>query len=220
MRMLLTLIGEVVALITRFATFIAIVLIGGIGSAWVMIHSGSPLSTVTEGSWVTWPMAGRTDADPYTRAHGASLGLLALNSSLSTTFHARLDADGERIHSSCEYALDLEAIDAAWWSLVVFDDRGAVIPNPAQRHAFNASTVVRDADGGAMVVLAREARPGNWLPTRGAGYLTLAFTVQDPRWSRQVLDTSQPGVAAGAQTGASGGAKSRALPLVRKVGCS
>jgi hypothetical protein len=164
---------------------------------------------------VTWPQAGRVDADPYTRAHTASLGLLPLNSSLSTTFHARLDSDGQRIHSSCEYALEFEALDAAWWSLAVFDEAGAVIPNPARRHAFNASTVVRDADGGATIVLAREARPGNWLPTRGAGNLTLAFTVQDPRWSRQTLEAAPP-----PGPGAPNGPKSRALPVVRKVNCT
>lgn len=194
-----------VSLVTRFAMFLAIVVLGGFGSAWVMIHSGSPVSTVSDGPWVTWPQSGRTDADPYTRAHTASLGLLPLNASMALTYHARIDDTGARIHSSCDYEIDFEPIDAAWWSLAVFDDAGAAIPNAAERYAFNAATVVRDADGGATIVLARDARAGNWLPTRGAGNLTLAFTVQDARWGRQALDKATHG---------------KGLPTIRKTSCA
>lgn len=194
-----------VRLLTRFAVFLAIVVLGGFGSAWVMIHSGSALSTVTEGPWVSWPQSGRPDADPYTRAHTASLGLLPINASMAVTYHARNDDSGARIHSSCDYAVEFEPIDAAWWSLTVFDDNGAAIPNAAERYAYNAATAVRDADGGASIVLARDARAGNWLPTRGAGNLTLAFTVQDPRWSQQSLDRAAP---------------LKGMPVIRKVSCA
>ena len=37
--------------------------------------------------------------------------------------------------------------------------------NPAGRFGFNAATVAKDPDGGFSIVLARDARPGNWLPT-------------------------------------------------------
>lgn len=196
---------SLVSLVTRLAVFLAIVAFGGFGSAWVMVHSGSALSTVVEGPWVTWPQSGRSDADPYTRAHTASLGLLPLNSSMSLTYHARNDEAGARIHSSCDYEVDFEPIDAVWWSLTVFDDGGSPIPNAAERYAFNTATVTRDADGGATIVLARDARPGNWLPTRGAGNLTLAFTVQDPRWTSQSLDRPH---------------QAKGLPAIRKVNCA
>jgi hypothetical protein len=205
MKFLLSLIADVLALVTRFAVFIGIALLGGIGSAWVMIHSGSRLTTTTQGPWVSWPTAGRPDADPYTRAHTVRLGLLPFNPSLALTYHARADDDGARIHSSCDYRVSLDAMDAAWWSLAVFDDEGRVIRNPALRYAYNAATIVREIDGKADVVLARDARPGNWLPTAGAGNITLALTVQDPRWTQQSLDDQQ---------------KPKVLPLVRKIGCS
>ena len=205
MRFLLSLAADVLALLTRFAVFIAIALVGGIGSAWVMIHSGSRLTTVTQGPWVSWPTAGRPDADPYTRAHTVPLGLLPFNPSLALTYHARADEDGGRIHSSCDYRVTLDGLDAAWWSLAVFDDDGRVIRNPAQRYAYNAATIVREIDGKAEVVLAHDARPGNWLPTAGAGNITLALTVQDPRWTQQSLEDQQ---------------KAKVLPVVRKVGCS
>jgi hypothetical protein len=205
MRFLLGLIADILALVTRFAVFIAIALVGGIGSAWVMIHSGSRLTTTTQGVWLSWPTAGRPDTDPYTRAHNVRLGLLPYNPSLALTYHARNDDEGGRIHSSCDYRVTMDGLDAAWWSLAVFDDAGKVIRNPAQRYAYNAATIVREIDGKADVVLARDARPGNWLPTAGAGNITLALIVQDPRWTQQSLEDQQ---------------KQKVLPVVRKVGCS
>ncbi len=205
MRFFLGLIADILALITRFAVFIAIAIAGGIGSAWVMIHSGSRLTTAAQGVWVSWPTAGRPDTDPYTRAHNVRLGLLPFNPSLALTYHARIDDEGGRIHSSCDYRISLDGLDAAWWSLAVFDDAGNVIRNPAQRYAYNAATIVREIDGKVEVVLARDARPGNWLPTAGAGNITLALTIQDPRWTQQSLEDQQ---------------KQKVLPAVRKVGCS
>jgi hypothetical protein len=205
MQRLLSLIGEIVGVITRFAVFLAIVVIGGFASAWVMVHSGSALSTAMAGPWVTWPQSGRVDADPYTRAHTVRLGLLPLNSSLAITYHARNDSEGQRIHSSCDYLVEVDGLDAAWWSIAVFNDAGFVVANTAQRYAFNSSTVVRDTDGGASIVLARDARPGNWLPTRGIGNLTLALTVQDPKWTQQSIDTSNT--------------KPKVLPQISKSGC-
>ena len=202
--MLLRAISALVNFVMRGAVFLAIAILGGFGSAWVMIHSGSQLTAATAGPWVTWTNAGRMDADPYTRAHTVRLGLLPLNSTLALTYQAQTDAAGQRIHSSCVYTVDVSGLDAEWWSIAVFDDRGGLIRNPANRYAFNASTVMRDPDGGARVVLSREARPGNWLPTTGAGRLILSLSVQDPRWVTAAV--SEPG-------------RDRALPEIRTVSC-
>jgi hypothetical protein len=201
---LLSIIAIIVGVITRFAVFLLIAVVGGFGSAWVMVHSGSKFSTIANGSWVTWPQSGRPEADPYTRAHTVRLGLLPLNSTMSLTYHARNDAEGGRIHSSCEYQIEADTLDAAWWSLAVFDDRGGLIPNTAGRHAFNTATIVRESDGGATIVLARDARPGNWLPTGGAGNLTLSLSIQDARWSQQTLEDQS---------------RTKPLPAIRKVSC-
>jgi hypothetical protein len=204
MRFVLGLIADVAALLTRFALFLGISLGIGIGSAWMMMHGGSRVSIVQQGPWVYWPVAGRIDADPYSRAHNVRLGLLPLNPSVGMTYHARVDDEGARLHSSCEYRVEMDGLDALWWSLAVFDDDGRPIRNPAQRYAFNAATTVREPDGRMAVTLARDARPGNWLPTTGAGAVTMALTVQDPRWMQQSLDE---------------GPRSKPLPVVRRVAC-
>ena len=187
----------------RGAVFLGIAVLGGFGSAWVMIHSGSQLTAATVGPWVTWTAAGRMDADPYTRAHTVRLGLLPLTSTLATTYQAQTDVAGQRIHSSCVYTVDVTGLDAEWWSLAVFDERGWLIRNNADRYAYNASTVLRDADGGARIVVGREARPGNWLPTAGAGRLVFSLTIQDPRWT----------------TAAAEPARARQLPEIKTVSC-
>jgi hypothetical protein len=204
MRLLLGLIADIAAMLTRFAVFLGIAVAGGVGTAWVMMHSGSWLSISQQGPWVSWPVAGRPDADPYSRAHNIRLGLLPLNPSIGMTYHARVDDDGARLHSSCEYRVELDGLDAAWWSLAVFDDAGRPIRNAAQRHAFNSATSVRDQSGRLAVTLARDARPGNWLPTGGAGAVTMALSIQDARWMQSSLDE---------------GPRGKPLPVVRKIAC-
>jgi hypothetical protein len=184
--------------------YIALAIVGGLGSAWMMVHSGSRLTTVTVGPWVTWTGAGRADADPYTRAHAVRLGLLPINATLSLAWHALTDNDGERLRSSCEYSVESDGLDAQWWSLAVFDERGNLIRNSAERYAFNAATALPDPDGGVTITLSRDARPGNWLPTGGVGRITLAFMVQDAKWVATVHDEHNRG---------------RGLPNIRKIGC-
>lgn len=163
--------------ISDSALFAGIVLIGGLGSSWYMVEAGSLLTTRSIGPWVIWTAEARPDADPYTQAHFARSSSLNLSTSVAGTYTARTDSDGLRLHSSCEYAIEGEDLPADWWSLSVFDERGRLIANPARRYTFTSDTVALDADGTFKVALAREARPGNWLPTAGAGRLVLVLKV-------------------------------------------
>lgn len=63
--------------------------------------------------------------------------------------------------------------------MTVFDTEGRLIPNAADRYGFNAATVVPKSDGSIRIDLAREARPGNWVPTSRAGRLTVVFELQN-----------------------------------------
>ena len=125
--------------------------------------------------------AGSADADPYTRAHFMRRGMLPISSVLAITFEAVADKDGQRLHSSCEYLLEGEEPPARFWSLSVFDEHGQLIPNPAERYSYNSATLLRQPGGRFSVALARSARPGNWLPTGGAGRISLMLTVEELR---------------------------------------
>lgn len=190
--------------ITNWLLFGAIVLVGGAASSWYMVEVGSRVTTFRQGPWVSWVNAGQRDNDPYTRAHFARIGSMPLSTSIGQTYEARIDNDGQRLHSSCEYIVEVDPMEGTWWSLAVFNDRGLLIANPAERYAFTSQTIALNPDGSFFVVLAREARPGNWLPVGGAGRLTLQFTVLEPR-----------SVALGDGTGE----KTRNLPAIRRISC-
>lgn len=188
------------AIIGNLGLFVGIALLGGIGSSWYMIEVGTPLTTVKAGPWTSWPAAATPTADPYTRARTARHGSLPISGTVAQVWEANTDNTGQRLQSSCDYALTGRGLDEGWWTIAVYDDYGHLIPNAAGRHAFNSSTIMRSADGSFLVTLARDARPGNWLPTGAAGRLRLVLTL----------------IESGDVSGTSG---SGALPDIRRVAC-
>lgn len=188
--------------LSNLAAFLGLVLIGGLASSWYMVSIGSGLTTRSIGPWVTWTAEGRADADPYTRAHFARSGTLNLSTELAGTYIASHDSSGTRLHSSCEYSIKGQGIDARWWSITVFDDSGRLIPNPAARYSFTSDTVVVQPENTFEITLARDARPGNWLPTGGGGRLSLVLTVVEG--SKSIVDGSGAGIS---------------LPTIKRVAC-
>lgn len=186
-----------------WAAFIGAVLILGLGTSWYMIDVGTPLTTARQGPWVGWVSGGRADADPYTRAHFARLGTLQLSAEMTLSYVAYTDSGGRRLHSSCDYVVEGREPGTNWWSLSVFNDHGELIANPAQRYAFTSQSIAMRPDGTFVVALARDARPGNWLPTGGAGRLALMFTT---------IDSTAPMLA-------KSGAAPIPLPEIRRVQC-
>lgn len=187
------------------AIAVALVLTTGIWSSRTMIARGYEIAASSYGPWRHWRMLGRADADPYSRAHLSSSGLLRISADSAGVFEAAVDTEGARLHSSCDYVVEGISMGRAWWSLTVFDSNGALIANDANRYTFTSDTAALNPDGSFIVTLGREARAGNWLPTGGAGRLTLTFTVLDPA------------------TGLSDDARAeriKSLPHIRREGCS
>jgi hypothetical protein len=176
----------------NLALFLGVSLGGGLATAWYMIEAGSRLSTRTFGPWVTWVAAGRPEADPYTRAHVARNGLLPLSSTAVLTFKAKTDSRGTQLSSACDYAVIMDDFDPTWWALAVYDGQGRLIANAADRYAFNSSTAMLRVDGGTVINLSRDARPGNWLPTGRSNRIVLILTVQDASWATAIHDGGNP----------------------------
>jgi hypothetical protein len=195
---------SVVSAVTNAVLFLALALVGGVTSSLSMVDKGSKLTTRTNGPWVMWLAAGRPDADPYTRAHFARQGGIPEQSTVTQTWQARTDSDGQTLHSACEYVVEAEFVEPGWWSIAVYDERGTLIANPSERHAYNSQTIALDQNGGYIVTLARDARPLNWLPTGGAGRLALVLT--------------RPSLKPGA-TAAEGVASLKTLPSIRRITC-
>lgn len=196
--------GAALSRAADWALFIGIVLIGGLGSSWYMVEAGSRLTTERIGPWVGWTSAAQPGADPYTRAHFARSGTLPLSTEVARAYVARRDDEGLLLHSSCQYVVEGNDFQASWWSLSVFDERGRLIPNTAQRHSFTSDTIVIEPDGSFVVALARDARPANWLPTGGAGRLSLVLTLIEPK---RVTSETVSGI------------DHKAMPTIRKTGC-
>ena len=187
----------------NLALLIGIALGGGLASAWYMIEAGSRLSTRSFGPWVTWPSAGRPEADPYTHAHVARNAELPLSSTAELTFRAKTDNRGAWLTSGCDYAVVMQEFDPVWWDLAVYDLQGRLAPNAADRHAFNSSTVMRDIDGRTVITVARDARPGNWLPSGRGNRVVLVLTIQDANMANAIHTGASP----------------RSMPEIVRTGC-
>ncbi len=142
-----------------------VALLLGIGSAWYMIERGSLLTTTRIGPWTSWLSEGNPNADPYTRAHLARSGRLPLSSTAARYFTASTDSSGSQLSAGCEYIISGAPLNARWWSLALYDNRGSIIPNPSNRYSFNSEEAIRRSDGSYEVHLSQNARPGNWLST-------------------------------------------------------
>lgn len=197
-------IGEVVGRVGDTALFVGTVLIVGLGSSWYMVDAGSALTTQRVGPWVAWTTAARPDADPYTRAHFSRSGMLPMSSEVAPTFIATTDDEGVKLHSSCDYIVEGPSLSSPWWSISVFDQNGRLIASPADRYAYTSDTVALGGDGRFTIALARDARPGNWLPTGRAGRLALVVVKLDP-----------PGRARQRTSGR----EADQMPSIRKVSC-
>jgi hypothetical protein len=199
---------DIAAMLTRLvgtAIAVALVLTLGLWSSRYFINHGTSITTDSYGSWRHWRAEGRHDADPYTRAHLIESGALRISSDSAGVFDAIADSQGARLHSSCDYVIEGANMGKLWWSISVFDSRGDLIPNDADRFTFTSDTAALNPDGSFIVTLGRDARPGNWLPTGGAGRLILNFTVLDP---------------ATGLSDAARGERNKLLPGIRREGCS
>lgn len=194
--------------VVRFLIAIALIFgaaVAGVVSARSFIEEGSRLTTDVYGPWRHWREIGHVDADPYTRAHIAAAGALQLSTDSAGVYQAFTDQSGARLHSSCDYVIEGRDPLGLWWSLAVFDRDGRLISNDADRYAFTRDTIAPNPDGSFVATLGRDARPGNWLPTGGAGRLVLVYTVLDPATGLSDEQRAE---------------RAKRLPTIRLEGCS
>jgi len=190
--------------LANFFLFVGVALLSGLGSAWYMIDRGSALTTDYFGPWVVWTAAGHIEADPYTRAHVARSGRLPMTTSNARYYLATTDGEGDKLDADCEYAITGKGPRAEWWSLAAYDGQGRLMANTADRYAFNSQTVMRSTNGEYTIVLARDARPGNWLPVTSSYRLRLMLRVYHPVLADDRIDST---------------AEQGELPTIRRLGC-
>ena len=131
------------------------------------------------GAWTIWPGVGTPAIDPYARARQAVTGSVPMAANEGLAFLARVDDTGYRLVLGCTYRLDGAIGPTRFWTLAAQDAQGRALDTEAHRTAFTSATVLRDAAGAASVEIGPGARPGNWLPTAGAGPMDLVLRFYD-----------------------------------------
>ena len=151
------------------ATLIAAAL--GIGSAYYLVlHGTGQQDIIINGPWRTSLAAGGVDADMYTRAHVALVGLLALNKTETIYYSALTDSSGEPFDPRCSYRIEGRDPDARWWSITAYGRDYFLIPKPQKRYAIGKTNLGRSTDGSFVIRLSQTAEEGNWIATSPDGF--------------------------------------------------
>ena len=166
--------------LTRFLLFVAIALTIGLGSAWRLVNHGFFATTQRYGPWALWFKEGVTDADPYTLAHTARMGIVPITAASQLTFTATRDSAGSRISGDCTYEIKGYAFSALWWNLAAFKPDGEIIDSKTGRSSFASTNILAAPDGRFTVKLSPDVQPGNWLPAERGRRIYLRLSILRP----------------------------------------
>ncbi len=159
---------------------LAIAIAGGAASVWYALQAQEGVGAVTVGSWTAYPEMGAPDADPYSKARSARVGLLALGRAEGLIFQATRDAGGNPLSRKCSYVIEGTTPPARFWTLYAAEPSLRLLTGQRQRKpATQSLEILRNADNSFAVAIGPEAMPGNWLPVSGDGAMTLVLTLYD-----------------------------------------
>ena len=151
----------------------------GITSASLVLNGDYPFGRLSAGPWKAWPQVGSRDADPYARAIVARRAEIPLAQGEGLTLTATADSAGRRLDSACAYRVGAVTPQARLWTLTLYDAAGRTVASDLGRSGLTSAEILRDADGRFAVVLARDARAGNWLQLPKSGPFTLVLRLYD-----------------------------------------
>lgn len=151
----------------------------GLIATLVSLNSGYGFNPLRAGPWTAWPTLGGVDIDPYARAVIARSGEAPLGRDQGLAFIAHADSDGAPLDGACEYRVVDPLPTARFWTLGLATPKGGLIDNPTRRYAFSSIDVLRREGGAFEIVIAREARPGNWLSPGEARDFVLVLRLYD-----------------------------------------
>lgn len=161
-----------------FLTFLLAAAIG-LGATWLTLTRGIAFGSLTIGAWTAWPKTGSQDIDPYAHASIARDGELPIGIGDGVAFYARADDKGHELDGRCTFALSGITPPARYWTVTLYNARGGLVANAIDRHGFTSQEIIRDVDGHFTIMVAPQARPGNWLPTGGIERFVLVWRLYD-----------------------------------------
>ena len=136
----------------------------GLGLTWAAMTTGFTFERVDFGAWRAQPQAPASLNDPYMRAFVARNGLAPMGAAEGLAFVAMRDSAGRHLTPACDYRIAGPVPQARAWTISVLGADGGRSHRQENRRGFTSSELVRDFGGGFSIVLAQQARPGNWLP--------------------------------------------------------
>lgn len=149
----------------RYSMCILLGLGGGAVFAVNQIRDADFGRQLTNGPWATNTDNGTADASALARARVALYGLLALPAKEAMYFQARTDSDGAPLSGICTYTVSGGALDARWWSITLYQGKGWLVKNAANRWSVGGNAPVRDPQGNWSFTVSPEKAEGVWLPT-------------------------------------------------------
>jgi hypothetical protein len=158
---------------------LAVGIVSGLGLTWLASARGSNFGAVQIGAWKAWPKSGTVEADPYARATFARAGELPLGIGDGIAFVATADDGGSPLDGRCDIHIEGRLPLARFWTLTVYDPRGRLIDNVAERYGYNSAEVVWRQDSTMEIVMAPRARGGNWIPTGARDRLVAILRLYD-----------------------------------------
>jgi hypothetical protein len=172
-----------VALIGKFLLAGLAGLLIGLGVTYASLKNGFGFGAVKAGPWIAWPKAGAASIDPYLRAMLTRSGEMPLGASEGISFVALNDSAGNRLNGACDYTVSGQTPQARYWTLTAMTPAGRIFANPADRNGFTSSEILRSADGGFVIALSHNARPGNWLPLAYGQHFILDLRLYETEFS-------------------------------------
>lgn len=151
----------------------------GLGLTAFSVGGGTGAGTLHIGPWHVTPKAGTPEADPYARAVAARLGALPLALADGLAVIADRDSAGRRLDGRCTYRVSGAMPPARFWTLTATDAEFRPVVGEGMRQGFTSYEIVRRAEAPDEIVVAPQARPGNWLPSGAAADLRLILRLYD-----------------------------------------
>jgi hypothetical protein len=151
----------------------------GLGLTAYALEHPPQIDVLESGRWRTYTTSGTPEIDVYRLAGTAYRGEVPLAVGDGIAFTADRDDAGSSLRANCTYAVTGQFPDLRAWTLAVYDEEGGRIDNPAGRHGFANTELVRRADRSAEILISAQPQPGNWIPVSGSGPVTLVLRLYE-----------------------------------------
>jgi hypothetical protein len=171
----------------------------GLGTAWLAAQAAAPVDSMQLGAWTTWPNAGTSESDPYSRARLARHGELPLGAGEGLVLYATRDENGRALRGNCVYFVEGQTPPARLWTLGLESAAGNPLPGSANVTAIGSDAIVRRNDGSFLVVVSPRPYPGNWLTSDGTGPIRIVVRLYDTtaRTLTELSDITMPAIRPG-----------------------